>query len=279
MAKWLDYDGLSHFWSKLKTLLNNKVDKADGKGLSTNDFTGNYKSKLDGIAAGAQVNVLEGIQVNGTTVTPTNKIANIDISGKVDKVTGKGLSTNDYTTAEKNKLSGIDTGAEVNVIESITVDGKAQTITNKAVALDLSAYATDSEVSTIKKNLEDQIAAVEAGGISLETSITNNDSKAISAGAVYRYQASNDEAVAKKIDASVVESTYAKKSDITNVYKYKGSKATVSALPTTGNVAGDVWNVEERGINYAWTGSVWDPLGELFNIDAITNSEIDTICV
>lgn len=38
-----------------------------------------------------------------------------DLSGKVDKVTGKGLSTNDYTTAEKNKLAGIATGAEVNV--------------------------------------------------------------------------------------------------------------------------------------------------------------------
>lgn len=33
---------------------------------------------------------------------------------KVDKATGKGLSTNDYTTAEKNKLAGIETGAEVN---------------------------------------------------------------------------------------------------------------------------------------------------------------------
>ena len=30
---------------------------------------------------------------------------------KVDKVSGKGLSTNDYTTAEKNKLTGIETGA------------------------------------------------------------------------------------------------------------------------------------------------------------------------
>jgi hypothetical protein len=34
---------------------------------------------------------------------------------KVDKVTGKGLSTNDYTTIEKTKLSGIQDGAEVNV--------------------------------------------------------------------------------------------------------------------------------------------------------------------
>lgn len=33
------------------------------------------------------------------------------LGGKVDKVSGKGLSTNDYTTAEKNKLSGIATGA------------------------------------------------------------------------------------------------------------------------------------------------------------------------
>lgn len=34
-----------------------------------------------------------------------------DLSGKVDKVTGKGLSTEDYTTAEKSKLSGIEAGA------------------------------------------------------------------------------------------------------------------------------------------------------------------------
>lgn len=31
----------------------------------------------------------------------------VDLSGKVDKVAGKGLSTNDYTTAEKTKLAGI----------------------------------------------------------------------------------------------------------------------------------------------------------------------------
>lgn len=31
------------------------------------------------------------------------------LAGKVDKVDGKGLSTNDFTTAEKEKLAGIDT--------------------------------------------------------------------------------------------------------------------------------------------------------------------------
>ncbi len=38
-----------------------------------------------------------------------------DLNNKVDKETGKGLSTNDYTTTEKNKLAGIASGAEVNV--------------------------------------------------------------------------------------------------------------------------------------------------------------------
>ena len=33
------------------------------------------------------------------------------LAGKVDKVTGKGLSTNDYTTAEKTKLAGVEAGA------------------------------------------------------------------------------------------------------------------------------------------------------------------------
>lgn len=38
-----------------------------------------------------------------------------DISGKVDKIEGKGLSTNDYTSEEKNKLASITSGAEANV--------------------------------------------------------------------------------------------------------------------------------------------------------------------
>ena len=72
-------------------------------------------------------------------------------------------------------------------------------------------------------------------------------------------------------------SDYAKKTDISGLYKYKGSKATFSALPTSGNVAGDVWNVEDTGMNYAWTGTAWDALGTTFEINSITNGEIDTI--
>lgn len=55
------------------------------------------------------------------------------LNGKVDVVSGKGLSTNDYTSAEKQKLSGIASGAQVNVIESVKVNGTKLTPSSKAV--------------------------------------------------------------------------------------------------------------------------------------------------
>lgn len=53
------------------------------------------------------------------------------------------------------------------------------------------------------------------------------------------------------------------KKEFTNVYKYSGSVATFSDLPE-GLLEGDagvVYNVEDDGMNYAWTGERWDPLG------------------
>lgn len=57
----LDENGLAHLWQRIKLLVTNnvssKVDKVDGKGLSTNDYTNAEKTKLAGIAEGAQKNV------------------------------------------------------------------------------------------------------------------------------------------------------------------------------------------------------------------------------
>lgn len=55
------------------------------------------------------------------------------LGGKVDVVSGKGLSTNDYTSAEKQKLSGIASGAQANVIESVKVNGAKVEPSSKAV--------------------------------------------------------------------------------------------------------------------------------------------------
>lgn len=89
-------------------------------------------------------------------------------------VSGKGLSTNDYTTAEKTKLEGIAESAQVNVIESVKVDNAALTVTDKAVNIDLSGKQ-DSLT-------ESQLAAVNSGITStavtqISTNTTNIDKK------------------------------------------------------------------------------------------------------
>lgn len=86
------------------------------------------------------------------------------------------------------------------------------------------------------------------------------------------------QALAAKANASDVYTKTEIDSKLTNAYVYKGSVATVSALPSSGVEAGWVYNVEASGMNYAWNGLEWDALGETFSITAITNAEIDTIC-
>ena len=55
-------------------------------------------------------------------------------------------------------------------------------------------------------------------------------------------------------------------SKVSSVYKVKGSVANYASLPSSGNVAGDVWNLTDTGMNYVWTGSVWDALGSTIDI-------------
>lgn len=65
------------------------------------------------------------------------------LNGKVNVVEGKGLSTNDFTDEDKTKLNGIETGAEVNVIEVVKVNGSTQTITNKGVDISVPTKTSD----------------------------------------------------------------------------------------------------------------------------------------
>ena len=80
VKKTLDSNGLLYFgqqyYAKLKTKF---VALEEGKALSTNDFTTSEKEKLAGIAAGAQVNVLESVKVNGSALTPNSDKA-VDIT-------------------------------------------------------------------------------------------------------------------------------------------------------------------------------------------------------
>lgn len=76
--KYLDQDGLLYLWQQLKAKLANKVDVEAGKSLISTELI----TKLEGVATGAQINVLEGIQVNGVDQTITGKKVNVIVPTK-----------------------------------------------------------------------------------------------------------------------------------------------------------------------------------------------------
>ena len=110
-----------------------KVDKVSGKGLSTNDYTTTEKNKLAGIDEGANKTVVDSAMSSTSTNPVQNKAVYDSLATKVDKVSGKGLSTNDYTSDEKTKLAGIDEGANKTVVDAAMSSTSTNPVQNKAV--------------------------------------------------------------------------------------------------------------------------------------------------
>ena len=148
--KFLDDTGLTYLWSKLKTLFSGKVDKVSGKGLSTNDFTTTLKNKLDGIEAEANKTVVDDALSSSSTNPVQNKVVNTAISNldtnKVDKVSGKGLSTNDFTTTLKNKLDGIEAQANKTVVDNALSSSSTNPVQNKVVNTALGTKVNTADI-------------------------------------------------------------------------------------------------------------------------------------
>ena len=103
------------------------------------------------------------------TKYPSEKLVKTALDGKVDKETDKGLSTNDYTTADKDKLAGIASGAEVNVQSDWNQDTTTANdyIKNKPQNLvqDASYVHTDNNYTTEDKGKV--ASAVQQGNVGL----------------------------------------------------------------------------------------------------------------
>ena len=114
------------------------------------------KTKLDGIATGATKTVVDSALDSSSTNPVQNKVINAALGNKVDKASGKGLSTNDYTTTEKNKLAGVTESADAvsysqtvassdsgaYEVGKITINGSATTIYGKDTNTTYSAVGT-----------------------------------------------------------------------------------------------------------------------------------------
>ena len=84
----LDKTGLQHLWAQIVLKLNGKIDKVDGKGLSTNDYTNEDKTKLTGIETGATKTTVDSA-LSSTSANPVqNKVIATALDGKLDKSGG-----------------------------------------------------------------------------------------------------------------------------------------------------------------------------------------------
>ena len=314
LGEFLDKAGVAVLWNKIKSALGEKVDKVTGKGLSTNDYDNTEKSHVSTAythsqsahaPSTAEKNVIIGVQKNGTdlAVDATTRKVNIAVPTKTSDLTN---NSGFITSAD------VPEGASPSTTKPL-MDGTAAVGTSTAFARGDHRHPTDtsraadSEVvhltgdetitgvkvfEIIKFPVGDEHTSLE-GLMSVETMqpclAVNGDILATIDYVSSHYVAkdgskglsTNDYTTAEKNKLAAFDSAdqYAKKSDITSMYRYKGGVASYADLPATGNTAGDVWNVEDSGMNYAWTGEAWDALGSVFSITAITAAEIDEICV
>ena len=155
--------------------LSGKVDKVEGSRLMTLA----EGEKLAGIATGAEVNVVKSVDDTEFTLDENGKL-NIKalgqdkitgladaLAGKVSTEAGKGLSSNDYTDAEKEKLGVIEAGSQVNILEAISIGGTDAPISDKKVDIPV---ATAEKLGVVKSSsAKDQIAVGADGIMSINT--------------------------------------------------------------------------------------------------------------
>jgi len=154
--------------SNFDNLNTDKVEVVAGKGLSEEDYTTVEQSKLSGIAAGAQVNTVTSVAAKTGAVTlvkgdvglgsvdntsdadkPVSTAQQTALDLKEDKVAGKGLSEEDYTTVDQSKLAGIEAGADVNTINSATAgEPTGSDVVLNVVSLTTAEHAAGTPVAT-----------------------------------------------------------------------------------------------------------------------------------
>ena len=143
------------------------VNSSDLQPIATRDAT---------IADG---NIVRWSNTNLTLVDTGINVDNVakktELDNKVDKVTGKGLSTNDFTNDEKNKLAGIESKAQVNVIETIEA-GNNITISKSDKKVTISATSGVDVVQTTGQDPEVVMSqkAVTDAILSLSTNVVNS---------------------------------------------------------------------------------------------------------
>lgn len=163
----------------------NKVDKEDGKGLSTNDLTDTLLDKINKIADGAQVNVIDSIDETQFAIDENKKLTLLDIAmgkvtglqaaldGKVDKVEGSRL----ITASEAERLEAlvlgdngqIEISGKVNADNVEGLDEKLDLKVDKVTGKSLVADELITKLESVEDGAQaNKIESVKVGGTLLD---------------------------------------------------------------------------------------------------------------
>lgn len=118
-----------------------------------NDFNNPHKVTLPQLGinvSAADINQLVGIKGNVQAL----------LDSKVDKVSGKGLSTNDYTNEEKSKLAGIATGATRVLVDNSLSTSSTNPVQNKVVAAELNNLNNLVGSTSVKSQIDAALETV-----------------------------------------------------------------------------------------------------------------------
>ena len=175
----------------------------------------------------------------------------------VQKDGTKVLSDNNYTTAEKTKLAGVDVGANKYVlpVASSTVSGGIKVGANLQIV--------DGVLNAVQGTVD----------------LTPFETKT---------NASNTYVSKSSLSDTLVD--YAKKSDVAQAVHYRGNVSSFNHLPAaSNNKLGDMYNITsaggtdsdgvpiKSGDNVVWNGTGWDNYGGTFTIESATDAEIDAL--
>ena len=151
--------------------LGNKVDKVSGSSLVQDTLITKLTNLLN----------IQSVAEDQLEVSPEGQLSILSISqsqvagltdalaGKVDTEEGKGLSANDFTDTLLEKLNGIEAGAEVNVIESISLNNVPLEISGKAVNIPI---ATVDALGVVQSTAAENGVTVTSNG-SMEVNSIN----------------------------------------------------------------------------------------------------------
>lgn len=268
----LDQAGLGYLWTKITDAIANSAQVTEKKIPTKNSQLENDSKYI------TSADIPEGVQPS--TIVPKVDSGSGDIGTEVEYARGDHVHPTDQTRLAVNGGNASKTYVAFslpNKRKQIVSGETLETIAGKILRY-MNDFGTCAFKSMIlKEDLAPSVkSSLEKADTALQSYTETDPTVPDWAKAPTKPSYTPGEIGALSVDDA--EANFAKKSDITKIYRPKGSVQSYDQLPQEGNEVGDVWNVIDTDMNYGWTEEgTWDPLGGITEIPVISNEAIDSI--